>query len=204
MLKKIFKFFGLAIVLWVVLLMSFRIYTVNHYPPTAEGIVPTDSLKAAYAAGTLDAETWEARTLYDNNRKSKFFSHQPIYVPSTETLIVTLRYNNSLLEIMADDFGFEKSSSRDLPLDVSLFADGYERIHPTTSRFSTAFGLYGYRRYVFEGVSADMLDGLYIDVYYAADADYAASPYASLELRDASREPEAYKLTAADKKALTE
>ena len=65
MLKKIFKFFGLAIVLWVVLLMSFRIYTVNHYPPTAEGIVPTDSLKAAYAAGTLDAETWEARTLYD-------------------------------------------------------------------------------------------------------------------------------------------
>ena len=49
-----------------------------------------------------------------------------------------------------------------------------------------------------------MLDTLYIDVYYADNADYTVSPYASLELRDASREPEVYKLTAADKKALTE
>lgn len=204
MLKKIFKIFALLIIIWVALLMSFRIYTVNHYPPAAEGIVATDALKAAYAAGTLNAETWEARTLYDNNQKSKFFSHQPIYMPTEETLIVTLRYNNSLLAIMAEDFGFAETNGRDLPLDVSLFADGYERIHPTAYTFATAFGLYSYRRYVFEGVSADMLDTLYIDVYYADDADYTVSPYASLELRDASREPKAYKLTAADKKALTE
>ena len=202
MLKKIFKFFGLAIVLWVVLLLSFRIYTVNHYPPDAEGMLRTDALQAAYAAGTVDAETWEPRTPYDNNQKSKFFSHQPIYVPSAETLIVTLRYNNSLLAIMAADCGFAATSSRDLPLDVSLFAEGHDRIFPTAYRFSTAFGLYGYRRYVFEGVTPDMLSGLYIDVYYAGDADYTASPYASLELRDASCEPKAYKLTAADKKAL--
>lgn len=204
MLKKIFKTFALLIIIWVVLLMSFRIYTVNHYPPAAEGIVATDALKAAYAAGTLDAETWEARTLYDDNQKSKFFSHQPIYIPSEETLIVTLRYNNSLLAIMAEDFGFAETNGRDLPLDVSLFADGHERIHPSTYTFTTAFGLYSYRRYVFEGVSADMLDALYIDVYYADNADYTVSPYASLELRDASREPEVYKLTAADKKVLAE
>ena len=204
MLKKIFKIFALLIIIWVALLMSFRIYTVNHYPPAAEGIVATDALKAAYAAGTLNAETWEARTLYDNNQKSKFFSHQPIYIPAEETLIVTLRYNNSLLAIMAEDFGFAETNGRDLPLDVSLFADGYERIHPTAYTFTTAFGLYSYRRYVFDGVSADMLDTLYIDVYYADDADYTVSPYASLELRDASREPKAYKLTAADKKALAE
>ena len=117
---------------------------------------------------------------------------------------MTLRYNNSLLAIMAEDFGFAETNGRDLPLDVSLFADRHERIHPSTYTFTTAFGLYSYRRYVFEGVSADMLDTLYIDVYYADNADYTASPYASLELRDASREPEVYKLTAADKKALTE
>lgn len=204
MLKKLFKALGLAIVLWVALLMSFRIYTVNHYPPAAEGIVATDALKAAYAAGTLDAETWEARTLYDNNQKSKFFSHQPIYIPSEETLIVTLRYNNSLLAIMAEDFGFTETSGRDLPLDVSLFADGHKRIRPTDCTFTTAFGLYSYRRYVFEGVSADMLNALYIDVYYADGADYTVSPYASLELCDTTREPKPYKLTAADKKALTE
>ena len=71
MLKKIFKTFALLIIIGVVLLMSFRIYTVNHYPPAAEGIIPTDALKTAYAAGTLDAETWEARTLYDDHQKSK-------------------------------------------------------------------------------------------------------------------------------------
>lgn len=204
MLKKICKLLGLLIILTVVLLMSFRIYTVNHYPTAAEGLIATDTLKAAYADGTLEAVTWDPRTPYDNNQKSKFFSHQPIYVPEAQTLIVTLRYNDSLLPLMAEEFGFAVTDGASLPLEVSLFADGHERLYPQTYAFTTAFGLYSYRRYVFEGVSADMLDGLYIDVYYADGADRSASPYASLELREAGRETEPYKLTAADKKALSD
>lgn len=204
MLKKICKLLGLLVILTVVLLMSFRIYTVNHYPPAAEGLIATDALKVAYADGDLDVVTWEPRTPYDNNQKSKFFSHQPIYVSTTQTLIVTLRYNNSLLPLMAEEFGFEVTSGASLPLEVSLFADGHARLYPTTFTFSTAFGLYSYRRYVFEGVSTDMLDGLYIDVYYADNADHSVSPYTSLELREANRETEPYKLTVADKKALSE
>lgn len=202
MIKKIFKYFALFTVVSVCALLFFRIYTVNSYPASARGVVATEALRAAYADGSLSAVTWEPRTLYDNSEKSKFFSHQPIYFPETETLIVTLRYNNSLLPIMAEDFGFAQTSGRNLPLDVSLYADGHDRISPAAYTYSAAYGLYSYRRYVFEGVRLADCESLYLDVYYAQDADYAEAPYASLEIYDVSRELSVYKLTAADKKAL--
>lgn len=202
MMKKLFKFLALFIIVFVCGMLFYRIYALNTYPPAARGVIATDALRADYADGSLAAVTWEPRTLYDNGKKSKFFSHQPIYFPETETLIVTIRYNNSLLPLMAADFGFEETNGRKLPLDVSLYADGFDRIAPTTYTYTTGFGLYSYRRYVFEGVSLSAYESLYLDVYYAEDADYAAAPYASLEIYDSSREPTAYKLTSADKKAL--
>ena len=202
MIQKIFKFLALFIIVFVCGMLFYRIYALNTYPPAARGVIATDALRADYADGSFDAVTWEPRVLYDNSEKSKFFSHQPIYFPETGTLIITIRYNNSLLPIMAADFGFKQTNGKNLPLDVSLYADGFERIAPTSYTYTSGFGLYSYRRYVFEGVPLSEYESLYLDVYYAEGADYASAPYASLEIYDSSRELTAYKLTSADKKAL--
>lgn len=202
MIKKIFKFFALFIIVFVCGILFYRMYALNTYPNEALGVIATDALRNDYADGSINAVTWVPRTAYDNPDKSKFFSHQPIYFPETETLIVTIRYNNSLLPIMAADFGFEQTNGKKLPLDVSLYADGTDRIAPTTYTYTAGFGIYSYRRYVFEGVSLSNYTSLYLDVYYADDADYASTPYASLEIYDTTRELTEYKFTSADKKAL--
>ena len=191
---NIFKAIGTAIVLLVVDMLAFRLYTLNHYPNFARGILPTDTLKNAYADGVLSAITWEPSVEYDEN--GDYFVHQPIYFPEEKTLIVTVRYNDSLLEELRHTGGGDT-----LQMDVSLYADGTERVHPLTYTYNYAYGIYSYRRYVFEGVELSDYAYLYLDIYHD-EPDYNVAPYSSIEFYRATEPTSEYKLTSADKKAL--
>ena len=194
MFKKLFSLFCYAIMALVVGIMAFRIYTLNHYPAFAEGVVHTSSLSASYNNDTLRGVTWELEAEFDDT--GDFFVHQPIYFENEKTLIVTVRYNNSLLEEWKHD-----GNGEDLDLDVSLYADGKERVHPTDYKYGDAYGIYSYRRYIFENVTLSDYDILYIDIYHG-EADYNVSPYSSVSVYDSGVKIQNYKLTGADKKAL--
>ena len=134
---------------------------------------------------------------YDN--AGYFFSHQPIYIPDCRTLIITVRYNNSLNETLGANTG------EPLALDVSLFADGTERIRSDTYSEHTAYGIYTYRRYVFEGVDLNNYSYLYLDVYDTQSGvpDYTIAPLSSLEIYRADTQLEEYNLTARDKRTVS-
>ena len=191
---NICKALGAAIILTVVGMLAFRLYTLNHYPAFARGVLPTESLQTAYRAGTLSADTWELSAEFDAT--GDFWVHQPIYFANEKTLIVTVRYNDSVLTELKHD-----GDGASLPIDVTLYADGTERIFPTTYSYGHAYSLYSYRRYVFEGVELSDYEYLYLDVYHG-EADYNVAPYASIGVFDAKQPIENYKLTWADKKAL--
>ena len=191
---NILKAIGTAIILLVVGMLAFRLYTLNHYPDFARGILPTDTLKSAYADGSLAAITWEPAVEYDEN--GDYFVHQAIYFPEAKTLIITVRYNDSLLEELHHEGGGDT-----LQMDVSLYADGTERVHPLTYSYNYAYGIYSYRRYVFEGVELSDYEYLYLDIYHD-EPDYNTAPYSSIEFYGATTPTSAYKLTSADKKAL--
>ncbi len=191
---NICKAIGLGIILLVVGILGFRLYTLNHYPSFARGVLPTDTLKSAYANGSLSAITWEPASEFDPN--GDFWVHQPIYFPEEKTLIITVRYNDSVLP----EFKHAESGET-LPLDVTLYADGTERVHPLTYAYGYAYGIYSYRRYVFEGVELSNYEFLYLDVYHG-EADYNVAPYASVNIYAKADPTEDYKLTWADKKAL--
>ncbi len=192
--ENIFKVIGAAIVLLVVGTLGFRLYTLNHYPSLARGVIATDTLKASYASGSLTGITWEPSSEYDTN--GDYFVHQPIYFPEEKTLILTVRYNDSLLEEL-----HHTGSGDTLQMDVSLYADGTERVQALTYTYGYAYGIYSYRRYVFEGVELSDYEYLYLDIYLD-EPDYNVAPYSSIEFYDASRPTEIYKLTGADKRAL--
>lgn len=201
MFKKILHWVCVAMIFFVVGLLFARMYTINNYPKAAEGVIRTETLASAYADGTLSGVKWEPAVPYDNNKSSNFFSHQPLYFAEQKTLIVTIRYNDSLLDKMNEQFGYT-GDAESLPLSVSLYADGHEHIRPTTYTYLHANALYSYRRYVFEGVTLDDYEYLYLDVCYG---DYAAdgeTPFTSLEIYSPRCTPVPYKLTAADKKTL--
>ncbi len=194
MFKKLFSLLCYLIMALVVGTMLFRIYTLNHYPAFAKGVLPTHSLGASYSSGTLSGVTWEPEAVFDDT--GDFFIHQPIYFENEKTLIVTVRYNNSLLEELKHE-----GNGEDLPLDVTLYTDGKTRVHPTTYSYGKAYGIYSYRRYVFENITLSDYDILYIDIYTDA-TDYSVSPYSSISVYDGSEKVKAYKLTSADKRAL--
>ena len=192
--SNICKAIGLGIILVVVGMLAFRLYTLNHYPSFARGVLPTETLKSAYANGPLDATTWELPNEFDPT--GDFWVHQPIYFEKEKTLFITVRYNDSVLTEFK-----HSGNGADFPLDITLYADGTKRVRPTTYSYGYAFGLYSYRRYVFEGVDLTNYEHLYLDVYHG-EPDYNAVPYASVDIYKDTVEVETYKLTMADKKAL--
>ena len=191
---NICKAFGLGIILLVVGILGFRLYTLNHYPSFARGVVPTETLKSAYATGSLSATTWELPNEFDAT--GDFWVHQPIYFANEKTLMITVRYNDAVLTELK-----HTGNGEDLLLDVTLYADGTERVHPLTYSYGYAYGLYSYRRYVFEGVDLTDYKYLYLDVYHG-EADYNVAPYASMDIYKGTVEVETYKLTMADKRGL--
>ncbi|MBQ6613869.1 MAG: hypothetical protein IIX18_00960 [Clostridia bacterium] len=194
MLKKLFKLFCFSIMALVVGTMAFRIYTLNHYPAFAKGVADTEALCTSYKDGVLSGITWDIPAEFDAT--GDFFVSRPIYFENEQTLIFTVRYNDSLLEEWKHE-----GNGEDLLLDVTVYADGKERIEPLTYTYGHAYGLYSYRRYVFEGVSLSDYDILYVDIYNG-ETDYSVSPYSSVAVYESSWKTEPYKLSASDKKIL--
>lgn len=194
MFEKILKWLCVAVAVLVIGMLGFRFYTLNHYPVFAEGVLPTKTLCAQYESGDLAGTTWEPRVFLDE--AGDFFIHQPIYFPEAKTLIVTIRYNDSLLRDLRHTGGGDT-----LALDVSLYADGTERVHASDYTYGYAYELYSYRRYVFEGVELSQYTNLYLDIYLDTP-DYSSAPYSSLEVYFDTAEFKAYRLTARDKNML--
>lgn len=190
---RIFKLFCFAIMILVVGTLAFRIFTLNHYPASAKGIIATNTLSESYESGTLVGVTWDLPAEYDNN--GEFFAHEPIYFENEKTLIVTIRYNDSLLDQMKHEGGGET-----LALYPSIYADGVERILPLTYEYSYAYGIYSYRRYVFEDVVLDNYEHMYLDIHL--EESYEESPYTTLEIYNTNERIKEYKLSNADEKDL--
>lgn len=191
--KRIFKLFCLAIAVTVIGMLFFRMYTINNYPSKAKGVIATEALSNSYASGTLNGITWDLPTDHDN--AGEFFVYQPIYFEDEKTLIITVRYNDSVLEAMKHEGGGEA-----LPLFPSLYADGTERVLPALYNYTHEYKLYSYRRYVFENVELGNYEHLYLDIHLKEA--YEESPYTTLEVYNTKERTTEYKLSSADKKIL--
>ncbi len=190
---RIFKFFCAAIAITVIGTLGFRMFTLNNYPSSAKGVIATDALAKSYMASTLNGVTWDLPAEYDN--AGEFFAHQPLYFEKEKTLIITIRYNDSLLKDMKHE-----GSGDTLALFPSLYADGIGRVLPATYKYSHEYGLYSYRRYVFENVTLSDYEHMYLDIHL--DEGYEEAPYTTLEIYNTKERIKDYKLSGTDKKEL--
>ncbi|MBE6593038.1 MAG: hypothetical protein E7642_03490 [Ruminococcaceae bacterium] len=155
-----------------------------------------------------------------------------VFIPELDQAQIVFRYNNSTLTSLATDYSLPAAPDREKDVfDVSLvfYIDltpenlednddiGSEnikeiRVHPDDS-VSERTTLYSFYRYSFDfDDELDMQqlidDGLLISVhaefYYLNDLDYNESPYGALSLYHHQRSNRAVKISARDKKALTE
>lgn len=194
---KVLKYIAVTAVFLAIGLLLLRIVLLNRYPADAEGIFKTDAIADA---AELSAVTWEPPVPYDNSNFCNFFSHQPIYVENGGVFFITLRYNRSLSETVAEKFGYD-GEIENLPLTVSLHIN--EAVcRPARVVSCQAYGLYCYRRYAFEGVDTVGAEALQLQVRYGEAASLTEEPFSQLELYLAGQPTKPYTLTKTDKNRL--
>ena len=167
----------------------------------------------------------EQASITRTERNYGYFSiTQCVFIPEAEQVQIVLRYNNSTLTHLKEDYGLPEIPDRSLDLfDVTLLRttdpdpqnpeDNYNadaliktRFFPTVEDTkSDTSALYNYRRYVFDGVSVeDLTLGVFVDIYYVGDVRYEERAYGTLCLYDHEMEWQPYTLTKEDLRALAE
>lgn len=217
---KIFKV-GIKIVFYLFILivnviMLWRVLFSGD-PAKIERLTVNDDLRRSYEDGELILERQEQRSLTSNGL---FAVRQCVFIPEANQIQIVVRYNNSTLRQLKEDFGLESVPDRteDLfdvtivkttdktPLDITDNTDSEmlneERYYPTGEPEEAYKRLYSYRRYVFENVTYEDAVGMFVDIYYKGAADYNESPYGALCIYEDGAPMEEVKLSGADKREL--
>lgn len=194
-------------------------------PESVSTLTPNRALCAAYEENgeqlTLRYQYQSTVTRGESN--AGYFSvTQYVFIPEAKQVQLVFRYNNSTLEYLARDYGLASVPSKEETLfDVTLVKTTdltpenrednakpetleRERIAPTEAyTVRDTSPLYTYYRYVFENVEVeDLTVGVFADIYYVEDIDYAEEAYGRLCLYDAESKWVEQKLSDRDRAAL--
>lgn len=218
---KIAKWALIGVVVLVNVLVFWRILFSDIVPKEAKTLTVNDAVYAAYEAAdgaltlytqTNDPVSWEGDT------RGYFWVSQAVFVPDARQVQVLIRYNNSTLEHIKEDFALTDEPARtDDVADVTLVIkrttldeDGAPqveslRVQATAQVLSTTSGLYNYRRFVFEDVNVDFSrDDVTVEIYYVGACDYDEPAYNAIPVLYHDRTVEPLELTARDRKALSQ
>ena len=146
---------------------------------------------------------------------------QCVFLPEANQVQIVLRYNNSTLTHLKEDYSLDSLPDRSEDLfDVTLVrtddktpedpsdnlkeeALAKTRYFPSPEVRSEETTLYNYRRLVFDGVTLeDLTLGVFVDIYYKGDVNYGEKAYGTLCIYDSTMPWIEYSLTRADIDAL--
>ena len=200
-----------AIVLWRVLFSG--------DPSAIKPILVNEQTVAAYRkqGNELRLEIQQQRTITESG---KFSVTDCVFIPEANQIQVTVRYNNSTLRKLAEDYELSEIPSREQELfDITIVKTTdltpddpddntdkaklkEERYYPSGEAKTAYKTLYSYRKFIFDNITYEDAVGMFVDVYYAEDINYNDTPYDALCIYDALMDIEERSLTGADKKAL--
>lgn len=164
----------------------------------------------------MKLETQKQRTITSDGL---FSVTSCVFIPEAEQIQVTVRYNNSTLRKLAQDYELEAVPERKSKIfDVSIVKtidltpddpeDNTDKDKLREERYfpgevKEAYKtLYSYRKFIFDNVTYEDAVGMFVDVYYVEDIDYEDKPYGALCIYDALMPLEERELSSADIKAL--
>ncbi|MBQ8718882.1 MAG: hypothetical protein IJY66_06420 [Clostridia bacterium] len=223
---KVIKWFFVSLAALVFVVMIWRINTMESVPANMKALTMNDRLYAAYLQSGEDLRMITQSKLDPVSTNEEAYGYfwiaDSVIIPDAQQLQLVVRYNNSTLEHLADDFKLTDIPSRDdevIAVRLRVITDATPG-DPTdnddeaawTSHILEPTGMprvgkkdvYNYRRYVFDDVSmTDDLIGLAVDFYYVGATD-AEAPIASLFAYYGEAENETVKLTKDDANALKE
>ncbi|MBE6546139.1 MAG: hypothetical protein E7668_01700 [Ruminococcaceae bacterium] len=222
-----------ATVFSVIAFLLWRVFSSGD-PKSMKTITPNEKLCAAYerAGGEPEMFRQEQNMITRGEKNAGYFAVTDcVFIPDANQVQVVVRYNNSTVRALAEDYSLEEIPSREAELfDISLTVAtdltpdteednkgndpesvAFTRVVPCSVSADTK-NLYNYRRLVFDldeaGLSlSDLLSeetllAVYVDIYYQDDIRYEEPAYGTLCLYDYLTERESVELEARDRKAI--
>ena len=183
---RIVKITILVLIFCVASAFIFRFWLGSHYPAPMRRLLPTETLRAAHAAGNLEVKTQEIRIDYEDPEEGLFFAAHMLVAPSTGSLQVTVRYNRSTLAKLEERHGDAFDPEAETPFTYRIFActdsdeTGDELVGTTYSPVATLpdeFAMYRYERLAFEGLSLDGVFWIRLDIYRTGAEEPEGSIY---------------------------
>ena len=194
-------------------------------PAAIRTLSVNDKTRAAYQAhgDALVLQYQEQASITRSPESYGYFSvTQCIFIPEANQVQIVVRYNNSTLTHLKEDYKlpaipdragdyFDVTLVRTTDLTPNDTSDNLEETNLRTERYfpnaevrTDSTALYNYRRFVFDGVTVeDLTVGIFVDIYYNEDVNYDERAYGTLCLYDREMTWLPYTLTRADREALT-
>ncbi len=221
---RIMRWLLILLILAVTGVLGWRVCYSEKYELT-KGLSMNEQLTSAYAEHgenlVLQYQEDRATITKAENNYGYFSVVEYVFIPQANQLQVVVRYNNSTLKHLSQDYGLPKITDREADYyDVSIVltndltpedpSDNYDaaklerhRLHPTGEPIRESTALYNYRRYTFDNVSVtDVTVGAFVDIYYNGDINYEANAYGTLLIYDQNAPWVPYKLSKDELKRL--
>jgi len=192
---KLLKFIGIGLVIFVYLLVFFRIF-INTDTKKSKKFIWDERAIEAY---NQDPDSFEVLTqkldgyvVTDGeggykavsyslmSRNGYFTVGSFVYVKTTSQVQLTLRYSNSALKALAECYSLETLPEKSDEVFCFALYDG-ERYYTEYSYTTDARFTYNYRRLLFEGIDLEALNTLSLCIYYVNDCDDLDLRYKALK-----------------------
>ena len=215
MLRKCLKYAFRTVVFAIIALLLWRVFLSDRVPGGMKTLLVDDATYAAYEAQgelTLYTQTQD-KLIVNGDTAGYFWVSQAVFIPEASQVQILVRYNNSTLEHIAEDFKLDGVPNRestviDVTLRVRYAADESgevreERYYAAQPPVSDSTLMYNYRKLVFDGLDVDAsVSEILVDFYYVDRVNYEKLPYGTLLVYDSESDNEPIRLSARDKKAL--
>lgn len=186
-------------------------------PSDIKKLAVNENLAAAYEEnGDLTLVRQKQRTITSSGL---FSVTDALYIPEAKQVQIVVRYNNSTLRHLKEDFSLDDVPDReDDVFDVTLVKtidltpenteDNADENALREERFAPSEvkkeykRLYSYRRFVFDDVTYDDAVGVFVDIYYNGACDYGETPYGALCIYDAEADVTESRLGKSERRTL--
>ena len=170
-------------------MIAWRIFFSENYEKV-KGLHCNEKLEEAYAQYGKDLilQYQVQPSITKSDRSYGYFSVvECVFIPQINQVQLVVRYNNSTLEHLKEDYELSKVPNRSETLfDVTLTVASENpedacRIQPSEKSDYEYTKLYTYRRYTFDNVPLnDLTTGIFVDIYYVEDVNYEEEAYGTL------------------------
>ena len=215
---KVIKYSFYLVIIAINTIMLWRVLFSGD-PSAIKPLISNERLVSVYSekGNDLILQTQKQKALAESGR---FSVTDCVFIPEADQIQITVRYNNSTLRRLKEDFALSEVPDRKAELfDVTIVKTTdltpdndedntkrenlkEERFYPSYEAKTVYTRLYTYKKFVFEDIKWKDAIGLFVDIYYNGDMDYASSPYDVLCIYDSRMDMEERELSRKDKKAL--